>query len=399
MKLNGLASPVLFGAIVVSVLVITSHTAAWASPPATASCDQTDIYDRLKCKHDGVANQIEFMTGLFQEGSLLGDKLTAGQREHLKGVKMNTGRSKIKNGASEFKKLAKTGAKSNKNACYRVPLSAQDDQNNDGVCDYDQGTLSAKCAAIDLDSNGNKQACNPLKKNKGKGQDGLECDQICNADDGVTDAERQDMQAEAEPMEQAYGALEGELHKVNGDLEELNAVAPQALFSMSAQTVSAGCDTPVSTPGLDIASGVMRQVSVTARGLAGMAGASCKQTAVALGFGGNGAIVCLAFETAASVLEIAYTTVDEILKSEQGALQTSTLSCLQHTAGSIDSGFATLYTQHADIQRNDNNNATSIKNNSDANTAALMERINQLRNELVTILNTPQGQRAQFPVK
>lgn len=399
MKLLRFVTSALFGFVLTSVLVIGLDTAAWASPPATASCDQTDVYEKLKCKHDGVASQIEFMTGLFQEGTLLGDKLTTGQRGQMKGMKMKTGRSKNKNGASDFKKLAKSEAKSNKSACYRVPLTAQDDANNDGVCDYDQGNSNAKCAAIDLDDNNDKQACNPLKKNKGKGQDGLECDQICNADEAVTDSERLEMEAEAAPMDQAYGALEGELHKVNGDLEELNAASPQALVSLAAQTVPSGCEAPATTPGLDLAAGILRQVSVTARGLAGMSGTGCEQTAVALGFGGNGSVVCLVFETAASILEIAYTTVDEILKSEEGALQSSTLSCLQKTAGSIDSGFTTLYAQHAEIKRNDDNNASSIKNNSNANTAALMERINQLRNELVTILSTPQGQRTQFPVK
>ncbi|QWV94791.1 hypothetical protein KP004_06330 [Geomonas oryzisoli] len=399
MNLHGLATPLLFGAIVVSALVMNLHTAAWATPPATASCDQGDAYDKLKCKHDGVANQIEFMTGLFKEGTLLGDKLTAGQRGQMTGVKMKTDRSKHKNGANDFKKLAKSEAKSNKNACYHVPLTAQDDGNGDGICDYDQGNPNAKCAAIDLDDNKNKQACNPLKKNKGKGQDGLECDQICSPDEALTDSERSEMEAEAAPIGQAYDALEGELHKVNGDLEELNNAAPQALVSLSAQAVPSGCETPVTTPGLDLAAGILRQVSVTARGVAGMAGTGCKQIAVALGFGGNGSVVCLVFETAASVLEIAYTTVDEILKTEESALQSSTLTCLQKTAGSIDDGFATLYTQHADIKRNDDNNAASIKNNSNANTAALMERINQLRNELVTIMNTPQGQRTLFPVK
>lgn len=399
MKLNRLAAYAFFCAFVVSLLVTSMRSLAWATPPTKASCDQTDIYERLKCKHDGVASQIEFMTGLFDEGTLLGDKLTTGQRGQMRGMKMKTDRSKNKNGAKDFKKLAKSEAKSNKNACYRVPLTAQDDVNNDGVCDYDQGDSNARCAAIDLDDDNSKQACNPLKKNKGKGQDGLECDQICNADEAVTDAERLEMEAEAAPMDQAYGSLEGELHKVNGDLEELNAASPQALVSLSAQTVPSGCEAPATTPGLDLAAGILRQVSVTARGLAGMSGTGCEQTAVALGFGGNGSVVCLVFETAASILEIAYTTVDEILKTEESALQSSTLSCLQKTAGSIDSGFATLYTQHADIKRNDDNNAASIKNNSNANTAAIMERINQLRNELVTILSTPQGQRVQFPVK
>lgn len=371
------------------LLCMGAASLAWSAPPAKGTCDQADAYEKLKCKHDNAAKQIEFMTGLFNEGTLLGDQITEGQRGQMKAVKAKSERSRNKSAANDFKKLAKSEAKSNKNACFRVPFAAQDDVNPaDGYCDYDQGNQNAKCAAIDLDANGNKLVCNPQKKNKGKGQDGLECDQICSDNEALTSTESQEMLAEAQPMDQAYGALETELYQVNGDLETLNSSGSTLLVSQSVSASPDSCETPASTPGLDIAAGILRQVSVTARGLAGMSSTGCEQTAVALGFGGNGSVVCLIFETAASILEIAYTTVDEILKAEESTLQSSTLACLQQTAGGIDAGFANLYNQH-----------TGIKNNDNANTARILTKIDQVRSELVRLLTTPQGRRDQFPSK
>jgi hypothetical protein len=360
-----------------------------AAPPQLGSCDdQPNSYAKLKCKHDNVANQIEYMTNnIFAEGTLLGNQLTEGQKGELKSMHSKSARARAKSTADDFKKLAKSEAKSNKDSCSYVPLSASD---ADGICEPDQGE---KCAAIELDADGNLQECNPKKKNKGKGTkgragktEGLECDQICDTEDALTTEEEAEMQAEAEPMDEAYEALGAELYKVNTDLEDLNSNST-GLMSVRAAS-DASCDIPETTPGLDLATGILRQVSVTARGLAGMSGTGCEQTAVALGFGGNGSVVCLVFETAASILEIAYVTTDEILKIESSALQTATLSCLQKMQGDIETGFTNLYNQHADIKANDNNN-----------TAKIMNQIEQVRAEVVRLLNTPQGQRSDFPVK
>ena len=78
--------------------------------------------------------------------------------------------------------------------------------------------------------------------------------------------------------------------------------------------------------------------------------------------------------------------MDEILKEMTGQLQTSTLACIQEMKGEVEAGFEMLSNQHTAIMAND-----------DANTAEIMNRIEELRNELVELLNTPQGQRPEFP--
>ncbi len=377
--------------IVVACLVAGTAADALAAPPPKGSCDsEPDAYAKLKCKHDNVAAQLEYMTNnVFAEGTLLGDQLTEGQKGQMKSMNLKAKRAKAKSSADEFKKLAKGAAKSNKNICRLVPLSASDDN---GICEPEKGE---KCAAIDRDADGNLQECNPAKKNKGKGAKGgtgttggLECDQICDPAEALTSDEATEMQAEAEPMDTDYDALETELHTINTDLDNLNSNASSMKAAAPLLAVTAGtCNIPETTPGLDLATGILRQVSTTARGLAGMAGTSCKQTAVALGFGGNGSIVCLVFETAASVLEIAYVTTDQILLVESGAVQSATLQCLKSVQGDISTGFTNLYNQHADLKANDNNNRIMI-----------MNRLEEIRSELVQLLNTPQGQRPSFPV-
>jgi len=389
--LGSLIGPVCTIAVAFCMLSAGAASDCLAAPPPKGSCDaQLDSYAKLKCKHDNVAKQIEYMTNdIFAEGTLLGNKLTDGQKGQLKSMDLKSKRARAKSSADDFKKLAKSEAKSNKNSCRLVPLSAADDN---GICEVEKGE---KCAAVELDASGNLQECNPAKKNKGKGATGgsgttggLECDQICDPVEALTTDEATAMQAEAAPMNEAYDALETELYTINGDLENLNSNSSALVSSQLVSVSSSSCNIPETTPGLDLATGILRQVSVTARGLAGIAGAGCDQTAVALGFGGNGSVVCMVFETAASILEIAYTTTDEILIAESGAVQSATLECLQRMQGDVSTGFTTLYNQHADIKTNDNNNTTKI-----------MNQIEQVRAELVRLLNTPQGQREAFPVK
>jgi hypothetical protein len=378
-------------AVAFCMLSAGAATVCLAAPPPKGSCDALQgTYEKLKCKHDNVANQIEYMTDqVFANNTLLGNALTEGQKGQLKSMNSKSKRSRAKSIADDFKKLAKSEAASSKNSCRLVPLSTADD---DGICEPEKGE---KCAAIELDALGNLQECNPAKKNKGKGAKGgsgrtggLECDQICDPAEALTGDESTAMEAEAAPMSEAYDALETELYNINGDLDNLNSNASTLLYSRSVSVTNGSCDMPETTPGLDLATGILRQVSVTARGLAGMSGTGCEQVAVALGFGGNGSVVCLVFETAASILEIAYVTTDQILITENNAVQSATLGCLQKIQGDMSTAFTNLYNQHSDIKTNDNNN-----------TAKIMNQIEQVRAEVVRLLNTPQGQRSAFPVK
>ena len=377
--------------VILSFALICSVTvsASLAEPPIKKTCDG-DVYERLQCRHGGVGEQIEFMGGILSdEGGSLSGKLTDGQKGQAKSSKMKAGRARVKIKGDNFKKLAKSEAKSNKNICHLVPLSDADDSDGDGICDWEQGDSNAECAAIELDGNGDLQACNPAKKNKGKGKDGLECDQTCNPEESLTEDEEAEMQLEAQIMDEAYDSLETDMREMNEDLEDLNTELETSSVYNSFMAAADGCsDVPTIPPALALSASLLRQASVTAKGIAAQAGTGCEQTAVAAGFGGNGSTVCLVFETAAAIVELAYVTVDEILKEMTGQLQTSTLACIQEMKGDMEAGFEMLSNQHTAIMAND-----------DENTAEIMNRIQALRNELVQLLNTPQGQRPDFPKK
>lgn len=382
--------PYLYALLIsLSLLCAVTVSVSLAEPPGKKTCDG-DVFKRLECRHGGVGEQIEFMGGILSdEGGSLSAKLTEGQRGQAKSSKMKSERARLKIKGDNFKKLAKSEAKSNKNICHLVPLSNADDSDGDGICDWEQGDSNAECAAIELDENGELQACNPVKKNKGKGKDGLECDQTCNPEESLTADEEVEMQLEAQIMEEAYDSLETDMREMNEDLETLNTEMETSSVYSSFMAADDGCsDVPPIPPALALSASLLRQASVTAKGIAAQAGTGCEQTAVAAGFGGNGSTVCLVFETAAAIVELAYVTVDEILKEMTGQLQTSTLACIQEMKGDMEAGFEMLSNQHTAIMAND-----------DANTAEIMNRIEALRNELVELLNTPQGQRPEFPKK
>lgn len=376
--------------IAFSILAFGAVAASLAAPDKEL-CDAMDTpYKRAECKHTGVTRQLEAMVGIFENtNSPLNAQLTPGQLGQMKSAKSKAVRARGKNREESFKSLARSEAKSNRNSCHFVPL--YDDVLQNGICDVDLGEV---CAAIEVDAGGNPQACNPNKKNKGKGSqgngkfDGLECDQTCDTE-LVTTQESLEMEAEAVIMEYAYDSLETDLKEMNEDLEALDQVLSASPVMNSAQATSVECGSVSTLPaGLEEAATALNIAAVTARGIAGISGAGCDQTAVALGFGGNGSAVCMVFESAAMALEVSFVVIDEILKAKTSELQSSTFACLQAVNGNIEDGFAQMSSEHG-----------SIKANDDQNTAMIMNRIEQVREELVNLLNTPQGQRAYFPLK
>lgn len=244
--------PYLYALLIsLSLLCAVTVSVSLAEPPGKKTCDG-DVFKRLECRHGGVGEQIEFMGGILSdEGGSLSAKLTEGQRGQAKSSKMKSERARLKIKGDNFKKLAKSEAKSNKNICHLVPLSNADDSDGDGICDWEQGDSNAECAAIELDENGELQACNPVKKNKGKGKDGLECDQTCNPEESLTADEEVEMQLEAQIMEEAYDSLETDMREMNEDLETLNTEMETSSVYSSFMAADDGCsDVPLFLPPL-----------------------------------------------------------------------------------------------------------------------------------------------------
>ena len=249
--------------IVSGLLCLGLSSSAWALPiPAKKTCDQQEVYDRVKCRHDAVADQLTYTseTVFSPDSKITGRVLGRGNSarlHHIKNAHAKGQRAKEKYNRETFKKMAKNEAKATRRTCHLVPLTASDDVDGDGICDYEQGDSQADCAAIDLNPIDNSlQKCNPEKKNKGKGNPsgnpkfaGLECDLSCDqSSEPDNDAERVDMEGSGEQLEATFSAVEEDLIEMNMHLMivEENLPEDELLLTVS----QSGCVFPELTPGL-----------------------------------------------------------------------------------------------------------------------------------------------------
>lgn len=366
-----------------------------ADPPNKLDCNDTskypDVYSRLECRQQGIANQLVHTSDfVFADGTPLHGRIKPARLAHIKNGANKAERAALKNDRKMFKKLAKGESKGNKSQelGHLVPFNddADDGDNGaiagDGICDYEQRDLEAKCAAIEVGQDGALMECNPNKKNKGKGKpggndkfSGLECDRF------VEDDDENDMEAVALNMEDTYSATEANLYDMNLHLETVNEVLaePAALLNMETE---GGCNIPETNTDLANAVIALREIHATLEGASAVAHNGCEQVAVALGFGGNGSVVCTCFDAAALVANIAYIGVDEAQKSESGEVQAAIMECSAKTADAVAELLAEvaalkvlMQQEHAAIMFNDDEHFT----------------------ETIRVLNTPHGQRDQHP--
>lgn len=369
---------VLLGAIVPSTALAKSSCSSNTSLDESIDC--------LKARHDAIANELKYTSDIaFGENSKLGKRANPERLQHFNNSRSNGERAKVKNSKERFKKLAKDETRANgKNAGHLVPFSDADDENNDGVCDYEQKDmpkyLTADCASIEqLD--GEVQICNPKKKNKGKSNSsrqelaGLECDRSFDSQEAVTEEERVDMIATIEQMEDVYNAVEDDLILMNDHLDIVNANLPDENVVLAASADA--CVMPAPTEGLSEAVSVLRGLTAAAQGASAIMDSASGQTVVVFGTGGNGRAAAVILNSAALAAELAYITVDEILSAETSALQTATMECIAEVAADVAAMRVEMLQQHNEIKA----------------------QLEATRVELVEILNTPHGQRDQFPRK
>ena len=109
----------------------------------------------------------------------------------------------------------------------------------------------------------------------------------------------------------------------------------------------------------------------------------CDQTAVALGFGGNGSAVCAAGEAVAQLVSNVY----EIMAYIDGSFQGAEITTIYKRT-------KTLFDQGA----NNNKDLNILMDTVNAMGRTLID-IEQKQLYIIQLLNTPQGQRANFPTK
>lgn len=370
------------------VVGLAGAPSAAHSAPSKRSCAQTDPFERLACRQGALAVQMQYVSDTaFADGTKLHDNASAARLANIRNAKDKASRAERHNTKDTFKRQAKAETHgATQNGGHLVPLDARDDTDGDGICDFEQGNANAKCAAIDLDDSGHLQACNPGKKNKGKGKDGLECDLRVDLEADATPTEAE----AAEQLDATYSATEDNLIETNQQLDAVNVAA-----SITVRAQGAPCTIPAVDPTFATAARALRLSQASVFGAARIAADFGGQDFIIFGHGGNTRSVAVAFDSIALAVNIAYIVVDEMAKAESGKAQSAILTCVGDTSAQI----AALQTQITDLQTLLQKEHARIQANDDANRATMVNRLNEVRWDLVDLLNTPLGQRPAFPNK
>ncbi len=382
---------------VLALLIMGAPAPGLAVPPTKADCTGPgfdDVFDRLACRQSAIADQMTYTTDeVFKEGTKLNQSLSPTHIKQIKNAKEKAMRAKRKNNKEFFKRQAKAEARGNKQAGHLVPFDDLiDDANADGICDYEQegvglGT-NAQCAAIELDSSGQLQVCNPKKKNKGKGKGnnpkfaGLECDRSTDLEEAANTEEAEDMKEAAEQLEATYDVAEDNLIEMNEHLDIVNEAAPGPVFA-----VASGCVIPSPTPGLNEAAEGLRYLKASTFGAARVIVDLTGQTA----FGFNARSAGVVADGIAALADIAFIAVDFRRQEDSRALQNAIMDCVVESANQIAALRADVAALKALMQKEH----SDIMANDDKNTAKIIQKTVRI----IRLLNTPQGRREQFPVK
>jgi hypothetical protein len=375
-------------AVVLALVASSAPSAALAAPPSKKTCTQTDPFERLACRQGAIADQMAYTSETaFKDGTKLQQNAGLGHLAHIRNAKEKAQRAARQNTKDVFKRQSKGETNGTRQGGHLVPLDAdRDDADHDGVCDYEQGNSRAKCAAIDVDANGNLQECNPAKKNKGKGKEGLECDVRIDLDEAATPSEAE----AAAQLDDTYSATEDNLIEMNEDLDAVNASS-----TADVRVSSSACDVPTVDPALATAVRSLRIVQGTIFGAARISADFGGQTFVVFGFGGNTRTLAVVFDSLALAANIAYLVTDEILKAESGKVQGAIMACVGQSASDI----AAMQTQILNLQTLLQKEHAAIMANDNANRATITNRVEEVRWEVVDLLNTPPGRRPDFPSK
>lgn len=397
----------LAAALAVAVIVIAgAPPAAIALPPDKVDCSMfTDAFERVKCRHDAVADQMAHTADMvFAPGTVLHGRAGPGRVKHIGNARVRGQRAKGQLTMGALKKLAKAEVRGNRKAGHLVPFDEfADDTNGDGICDFEQGDDMAQCAAVELDAMGDLQACNPGKKNKGKGKPGpgkfaggLECDLSFDPENADNPEEAFDMDQAAQGMEETFSAVEDDFIEMNGLLEDINMDGSASLRAAATDE----CNIPVFSNAAKIAALAGRLVAAIAQGAASVQDSVFSQTVVVFGAGGNLRSSASVMDYAAAVLKVAYIIADEIVIDQKSQVQTATNACIASTVeqvGDLATQVGNLATQVGELRAQMLTQHGMTRTNDNTNTEALRVRLGEVEDELSRLLNTPHGQRNGFP--
>ncbi|MGE5893432.1 MAG: hypothetical protein ACM34I_05205 [bacterium] len=359
-----------------------------------------DSGERLKCKHGNVLEeQDRIITNLELN---FGQVVPTENFERLKKANNRAKNSKDRMNAKQFKSLGKKNAET----CDLVEWEGD----GDGICEPGE-----KCEEVIGDNIGDDVQPCKLKGNKKE-----VCVEIC------TGGSEDTLEDDTDPLyladvEQSYDDVTNSLDAANDILESNGPqIASMAVSLLTASEPADACKASADWLAYaDILTiTIMKQVQVGLRGIADIAERGCDQT----GAGFNCATCCIILEGAAAVSALVTETTDGIFNLIEWGVDNSKQSCMSSISADLQELKATLGTVAsttsgtsnqlsgavADIQtiKTTVNNLTTSVDSLNADVDGLHLQIDDLRaltdnrfNEVYILLNTPQGQRPDFPLK
>jgi len=390
-------------ALAFGVFGLMAAPQSWAEPapgkrdcgtPGTPGQDE-EVYTRVKCKQEALVIQLEHIVDVNLTSQAVGRELSESQKKLMRSEKNRVKIVERQVKPENFKHLASGIRKNNQKSCQLVPLEGEAEVNANGICEPELGETCGADEDLTL-------ACDTKLKRPHPNKPGLVCAQICDTEASQSEVEEEEeLQVLAQDMEETYDALENSLIETNEVLDEVNVIlaSEAAVLKMAS---SDPCDNIDPLPvGLEESGVALRHIAGIAASVHDVTSALTRQTvvavAVAAGFGGGGggnasaagAIVA----TVAGVAQEAYLIVDDIIGERRTKLQDNTFACLQQAVADIESVGGKVDASATMLGSKLDRNQDEII----AMKRALSEEMAQLRAALVELMNTPQGQRSNWP--
>lgn len=374
--------------VAASVLGLATPLPARAVPPVPAVCDQADVGERLKCKHDNAIAQQDHMVGVI-EGSPLSDLLTDAQMTGLSNARNRAVRAAGRANPSDFKTLSRK-----RNVTCQIQEFSGD---GDGVC---ESKMNEQCLEVIGDGIGDD--VQPCRLTGPPGQREV-CAEICD-EQAINENEDNFDEEFAADMEQIYDDVTNQTMEAN-EVLETEALSMPSLRALAVSGNSCSFASGGLTRVPFVAFVVVKTLAVTTRGVADIAERGCDQTA----FGFNGGAVCIATETIASLAAIAWNAVDEIEGTLDSLTIDAMLACARDTRteigmvmnqlGALQGGIGGVQGEIGDVK----GEVAALQTNLANGFLGLQNDLSQTRSELkllleetIRLLKTPQGQRSGF---
>lgn len=365
------------------VLLAGIATPAIAQAPLREICDQPDSGDRIKCKFGNIIEQQRGAADLLTTMGMLPPQ----QQEALTKQVERAGRAQGRADAMQFRQMTRKPQVT----CQIKELLGDGRGDDDGIC-----TAGEDCEEVIGDQIGNDDGeCKPRNGNNRE-----VCVEICDADAINSNPDNFD----DDPMIDSLGRdIEESLDDLTDQYESINTMmlgqpSFQQSLAPSLATATGNCAAVIRQRPSSVLVAVMVGATEGARVAADVGERFCDQAA----FGFSGSSVCAVVEGiagAAKIISTAY--VFEGADIDSTTID-SVFSCLKETSVATSAAVGAVADVSGDLSA-----VTQTVNLVDQRVSVLDQKVNTLATnvevvqqtlaQIIIILNTPLGQRSEFP--